>query len=276
MLSRRHFLGNSLKSIALIGLGNSLQSFIPGTFVLPRPEDVVMRFALVSDGHYGQANTPFEQNHQEMTTRLNKLHDERKLNFAVVNGDLFHDNPTFFPQVKKAWDQLKMPYYATHGNHDKVEEATWIESFGYGWHHEFTVGDSAFLILNTASVDGKYICPDLEWTAAKLKQYAGHKRLFVFMHITPFSWTDNGKNCPELQDMFSAQSNLVAVFHGHDHDQDGLKQHKNKHYFFDAHVGGNWGTPYRGYRVVEVLKNGNVLTWQVNPGIKEPVNNNRI
>lgn len=260
----------------LIGAGNTLQAFAATDFRLPRKEDVVLRFALVSDGHYGQANTPFEQHHAQMAGLLNELHKERKLDFSVVNGDLFHDNPDFFPAVKTAWDKLLMPYYVTHGNHDKVPETNWQQSFGYGWHHDFTVGDTAFLILNTADVGGKYVCPDMTWTAQKLGQYAKHKRLFVFMHITPFKWTDNGIDCPELQALFAKQENLVAVFHGHDHDQDGVKEKSNKHYFFDGHVGGNWGTAYHGYRVVEVLKTGEVLTWQVNPDQKEPVNSTRV
>ncbi|UYQ91864.1 metallophosphoesterase [Chitinophaga horti] len=276
MISRRTFLGNSLKSIALIGIGNTLQSFSADDFILPAPEDVLLRFALVSDGHYGQKDTPYGDTHRQMADWLNTLHTSRKLDFAVVNGDLFHDNPAFLPEVKTAWDRLNMKYYVTHGNHDQTPETNWEQTFGYGWHHDFAVNDNAFLILNTADIAGKYICPDLDWTARKLEQYKKHKHLFVFMHITPFKWTDNGIDCPELQAMFSKQANLRAVFHGHDHDQDSVKQHGNKHYFFDGHLGGNWGKPYHGYRTVEVLKNGTVLTWQVNPNEKTPVNNTRI
>ncbi|MEY3159885.1 MAG: hypothetical protein RLZZ49_1365, partial [Bacteroidota bacterium] len=34
---------------------------------------------------------------------------------------------------------------------------------------------------------------------------------------------------------------------------------------FDSHVGGNWGTAYRGYRIVELYKNGTMLTYIMNP-----------
>jgi hypothetical protein len=36
-------------------------------------------------------------------------------------------------------------------------------------------------------------------------------------------------------------------------------------YIFDAHVGGNWGTPYKGFRVVELLKDNSMITYMMNP-----------
>jgi Icc protein len=96
------------------------------------------------------------------------------------------------------------------------------------------------------------------------------------MHITPVKWTENAIACPEIVQLFDAQKNLKAIFHGHDHDQDNVKVNNGKHYFFDSHIGGSWGTNYRGYRVVEVLKSGEILTYQVNPVTTERVNSNRI
>ena len=34
---------------------------------------------------------------------------------------------------------------------------------------------------------------------------------------------------------------------------------------FDAHFGGNWGTTYRGFRIVEVMNDNSVLTYILNP-----------
>ncbi len=276
MLSRRDFLELTLRSIVVIGAGNALQSFAAGSFSLPDRKKVLLRFALASDGHFGQPNTPFESTHAEMVSWLNKEKEGRGLQFSVINGDLFHDNPDFLLPVKKQWDALSMPYYVTHGNHDKVNAATWLQTWNIPLHHDFEQKDTAFLILDTADEKGTYICPDLTWTKQKLEQYASKKHLFVFMHITPVKWTDNAIDCPELVDMFSKQANLRAIFHGHDHDQDNLKEKNGKHYFFDSHIGGNWGTPYRGYRIVEVLKNGSILTYQVNPASDQTVNNHTV
>jgi hypothetical protein len=60
-------------------------------------------------------------------------------------------------------------------------------------------------------------------------------------------------------------SNVKAVFHGHEHDQDGIKVKDNISYLFDAHFGGNWGTNYKGFRVVELFDDNTVATYIMNP-----------
>jgi hypothetical protein len=96
------------------------------------------------------------------------------------------------------------------------------------------------------------------------------------MHITPFNWTKGGLSCPEIAELFSRQENLKAVFHGHDHDQDNVKEYKRKYFFFDSHIAGNWGTIYRGYRIVEILKDGTIITYQMNPINEKTVNTKEI
>ena len=171
---------------------------------------------------------------------------------------------------------LQMPYYVSHGNHDMTNEAEWEQTWKTKWHYVFDRKDAVFLVLNTADDKGKYICPDLEWTEQQLDKYKSKKHLFIFMHITPFNWTKNGLPCPELVEMFDKQTNLKAVFYGHDHDQDNVKENNGKFYFFDSHIAGNWGTAYRGYRIVEVLKSGEILTYQMNPATEEKVNSKNI
>jgi len=275
-LSRKEFLQLSLKSIFVIGAGNSLQSFATRNFKLPDADQIELRFALGSDGHYGQPDTNFLFHHDDMVGWLNGEKQSRGIDFSVINGDLFHNDPSFLPIVKKKWDQLKMPYYVSHGNHDNVDGDTWKETWNIDLHHAFEKNNTAFLILNTADEKGEYICPDIEWTKQQLDIYRSKKHLFVFMHITPFKWTPGGVDCPEVVELFNKQSNLRAVFHGHDHDQDNMKENKDKYYFFDSHIAGNWGTAYRGYRIVEILKSGEVLSYQMNPAMQQKVNDKTV
>lgn len=275
-VSRRDFLKLTLKGAVIISAGNSLQALASGSFLLPPAAAVKLRFAVLSDGHYGQAETPYASNHDEMIDWINGEQEKRGIDFTVVNGDLVHDDVTFLPELKGKWDKLKMPYYVSHGNHDKTDEKNWEQTWNSPWHFAFEKKNAQFLVLNTADETGKYICPDLEWTKAQLDVADNTKPLFIFMHITPFSWTKNGLPCPELTELFSKQKNLKAVLHGHDHDQDGVKENNGKHYFFDSHVAGNWGTDYRGYRIVEILKSGDILTYQMNPSIQQKVNNNAL
>lgn len=273
---RRKFLQLTFKSAVVISAGNLLQSFAATGFVLPPEDKVGLRFAVASDGHYGQPDTKYNAMHDEMIEWLHAEQKNRGLDFTMINGDLYHDAIEMMPLVKQHWDKLSIPYYVSHGNHDKALETEWLQTWNTKWHHTFEQHDAAFLVLNTADESGKYICPDLAWTKEQLAKYQSKKQLFVFMHITPFSWTKNGIPCPELTEMFASQKNLKAVFHGHDHDQDNVKENNGKYYFFDGHIAGNWGTDYRGYRIVEVLKNGEVITYQMNPLADKKVNSNNI
>lgn len=275
-LTRREFLGLSMKGIFIIGAGNALQSFTSNSFALPPLKDVVLRFAIASDGHYGQEGTEYKKLHDQMVDWINDEKRKRGVDFSFINGDLIHNDVKFLPEVKAMWDKLQMPYYVSHGNHDMIDEAGWQNVWKMPLHFDFEKNGNAFLVLNTADDKGKYICPDLDWTKAQLEKYNTHTNLFVFMHITPLEWTKAGNPCPELVKMFNQQKNLKAVFHGHDHDQDDVKENNGKHYFFDSHVAGNWGTDYHGYRIVEILKNGDIVTYQMNGATKQSVNSSKI
>jgi 3',5'-cyclic-AMP phosphodiesterase len=276
LYNRRKFLQLTFKSAVVISAGNTLQSFCASDFVLPSKDKIRLRFAVASDGHYGQPNTNYDSMHDEMIGWLQAEQKDRGIDFTMINGDIYHDDIEMLPLVKQHWDKLGMTYYVSHGNHDKAAETVWQQTWNTKWHYSFEQQDAVFLVLNTADETGKYICPDLDRTKAQLEKHQSKKQLFVFMHITPFNWTKNGIPCTELTEMFAQQKNLKAIFHGHDHDQDNVKENAGKYYFFDGHIAGNWGTDYRGYRIVEILKTGEMITYQMNPASGKQVNSNKI
>lgn len=276
-ISRRSFINLTLKGVMVIGAGNVVKCFAATGFRLPPVEDVLLRFALVSDGHYGQPGTEFDMHHDNVIGWLNKEHTQRGVEFTILNGDTFHNEPDRLPRAKKKWESLNMPLYVSHGNHDQVDEAIWQNTWGYPLNYTFEKGDDvAFIVLDTATIKGDYVCPNAAYTKAQLDKYKSKKHLFVIMHITPRKWTGAGIDCPDIVDMFTKQANLKSIFHGHDHDEDNVKENDGKHYFWDAHIAGDWGTEYRGYRIVEVLKNGDVLTYQMNGKLDVRINENRI
>lgn len=274
--NRRHFLKQALTSVVWIGAGNSLKAFAGNNFVLPPRKRVKLRVAIASDGHYGQPQTEYSARHSDMISWINAEKAARGVDFAFINGDLFHNDISFLEPVKRHWDELSMPYYVSHGNHDMIDEESWTKTWNNSWHYGFEKKDIGFVVLNTADEKGTYISPDVEKTRQLLKKYEQHKQLFVFMHITPIKWTDNGIDSHEVVNLFNNQANLKAIFNGHDHDQDNVKEKNGRHYFFDSHVAGNWGTKYQGYRILEVMKNGGILTYQMNPVKKDKVNSKEI
>ncbi len=273
--SRRSFLKLTFKSVFIIGLGNSLQSFSSDNFRLPHKNKIRLRFTIASDGHYGQPQTEYVSYHDDMVNWIN-AEQQRGVDFTFINGDLFHNDVAFLPEIKKKLDGLKMPYYVSHGNHDNTDPENWEKIWNMKEDFAFEKDDIGFIVLNTADEKGKYICPDLVFAKEQLEKMKSKKHLFVFMHITPVMWTKNGVDCPELVGMFSKQNNLRAVFHGHDHDLDDVKIKNEKYYFFDSHIGGNWGTEYRGYRIVEITNDEKIITYQMNPEKQIKVNTNSI
>ena len=276
MKTRRDFLILSMRSAFLFTAGNKLKPFILPASGLPSKEELLLRFAIVSDGHYGQPNTQYEPNHNAVIAALNNEYHNRGVDFSFVNGDLIHNDATFLQIVKQKWDTLHMPYYVSHGNHDQTTEDNWVKTFGHPWHYGFEKNKTGFVVLNTATPQGEYVCPDIDKAKTLLEQYSKNERLFIFMHITPFKWTKGGIDCPELIPVFQQYNNIKAIFHGHDHDMDDVKENNGRYYFFDAHIAGNWGLPYIGYRIVETYKNGDILTYQMNSDTSEQVNNKRL
>ena len=276
MIGRRRFLDLTLKNAFLITAGRQLLPFFPEKEALPHPDRLALRFALASDGHFGQPDTDHVRKHELVVQALNGEKSARGLDFTVVNGDLIHNDPLQLPLVKQTWDGLHMPWYPTHGNHDMVSESVWSKTLGHEWYYGFEKGDAGFVVFNTATETGEYVCPEMNQARTLLDKYASKRHLFVFMHITPLKWTGGGISCPELTKDFATRRNLCAVFHGHDHDKESAFQHDGISYLFDAHVAGNWGTNYSGYRIVEVLKNGDILSYQMNAGTGAEVNRNSL
>ncbi|MDZ7934263.1 MAG: hypothetical protein U5M51_04715 [Emticicia sp.] len=88
------------------------------------------------------------------------------------------------------------------------------------------------------------------------------------MALLPVKWTNFGVDSQDFQALLKQYKNVRAVFNGHDHDQEGIKTHEGVPYMFDSHIGGNWGTTFRGFRIVELQKENKLLTYLMNPETK--------
>jgi 3',5'-cyclic AMP phosphodiesterase CpdA len=220
---------------------------------------------VASDVHYGQPDTLFEQMTETVVNQINLFHQQSPLDFCVVNGDLIHNVKSFLPLVKEKFDVLKMPYYVTRGNHDMVTPEYWNTVWGMPLNHDIVVKGNGILLGDTSNEQGVYLSPDLSWLNKALETHKDKNQVFIFLHIPQAKWTKNGISTPEVFDIIKKYPNVKAVFHGHEHDQDGIHMVEKVPYIFDAHVGGNWGTPYKGFRVVELLKDNSMITYMMNP-----------
>lgn len=261
--SRRQFIKNISFASAFLLTGRVIP--LSANEVKGLKSKVKLRFVVASDIHYGQANTPFEQMTETVINQINIFHHHSPLDFCVMNGDLIHNEKSFLPQVKLKLDGLSMPYYVTRGNHDMVTPEYWNSTWGMPLNHEIVIKNNGILLGDTSNEQGVYLAPDLSWLEKSLEANRDKNQVFIFLHIPQAKWTKNGISSPEVFDIIHKYPNVKAVFHGHEHDQDGVKMVGKVPYIFDAHVGGNWGTPYKGFRVVELLKDDSMITYMMNP-----------
>ena len=228
----------------------------------------LLRFVVASDGHYGQKDTDSEKYFADLVENINRNHERKAFDFCVVNGDIIHDDKKWFSDAKTALDKLAVKYYVSQGNHDHATAEEWQTIWNMPVNLDFSIKKNTVLIGTTSDEKGTYLCPDLNWFSQKLEEHRGQKNIFIFIHINPGKLTRHAVDCPEFFDLLSKYKNVRAVFNGHDHDEDNIKMKNNIPFIFDAHFGGNWGTAYRGFRVVELRKDNSILTYILNPSDK--------
>ncbi|MGZ5221763.1 MAG: metallophosphoesterase family protein [Chitinophagaceae bacterium] len=263
-MKRKEFLHLSVPAFLLLANGNIVKA---NDYFLSEAQrrKVKLRFVVASDGHYGQPKTEFENFHATLVSHINKEHMKNPFSFCVINGDIIHDDKNHFPAVKKALDELHPKYYVSQGNHDRVTAQEWETTWNMPVNLDFTIKKNSFLIATTSNEKGTYLCPDIDWFRKKLEEHNQQENIFVFIHINPGKLTKHAVDCPELFDLFAKHKNIRAVFNGHDHDEEGIKMRDDIPFVFDAHFGGSWGTPYHGFRIVELMKDNSIVTYIMNP-----------
>ena len=259
---RRNFLKQGSAAMLLLGSGEIVKLTDRYEAWNRKP---VLRFAVASDGHYGQKDTDYEKFYAELTSNINRLHRENPFEFCIVNGDIVHDDKTHYPAVKKALDNLSVKYYVSQGNHDMVTAEEWEQIWSMPINIDFKIKKNSVLIGTTSNKQGTYLPPDIKWFAEKLEEHKNQKNIFIFIHINPGKLTKNAVDSPAFFDLLAKYKNVRAIFNGHDHDEDNIKMKNGIPFIFDAHFGGNWGTAYRGFRIVELRKDNSLLTYILNP-----------
>ncbi len=247
-----------LKKISLFSAATALIPF--STFGKQiKMNQTGVKFIVASDGHYGQPETDYEETHKQL---IAAIHKEEGVDFVVFNGDLIHDEPSLMPKVKKVYDTLQVPYYPVKGNHDRISEEDWESIWGIPADHSFTYQDSiGFVLANSSNIKGEYRCADTDWIRQQLDSHGNLSHVFIFIHISQQDWTKHGVACEEVLNLIGRYDNVRAVFHGHDHDVDGIMYNRKKPYLWSGHFGGSWGSPFPGYRVCEVGEDGKVITY---------------
>ena len=290
--SRRSFLAKA-------GLVTSA-SCLPARWVeakdLPADRKIKLRFAVASDLHYGQSNTPYNEFAENMVSWINTEKKEKGLDLFFINGDITHDKAELLTQLRdKHLKNLEVPYYCIKGNHDYVDEnpdspsQSWKKVWGYDANNTVEHKGFAFVMANTtvAAKSNVYLAADKEWLASEFKKFEKAPAIFSFIHIqqrkhNKDGWPAHGVGAADqvekaeaVMDLLESTPNVRGVFHGHNHNEAKMWVSGQRRYFFDSHVGGSWGAP-KGYRIVEVDDKHNMLTYQVDAEKKVELNRNNL
>lgn len=281
MANRRNFIKSGLTGLATISLLPAVNTFAEGSKLYSSAGKFKLRFALASDGHYAQPGTDSDFFYSQLITWLSKEHEQNHLDFVIINGDLVHNRPDLLPKVKETYlDKLPVPYHTIPGNHDFADAKIWKNVFGYEDKYTLEFDDIGFVLANTADTRGRYVCPDNAFLKASFDRFKSKKVVFAILHIAPHQWLPEENkiflNCAKTVELLHAYPNIKATFHGHDHSLDSVRYTSKLPHFFDSHFGGNWGTDYKGYRIVEVGQDNQISTYQVNASQNPKLNTNTI
>jgi len=180
--SRRLFIKNISLTVGLLAGGGI--KFLSSAETSALRKKVKFRFALASDGHYGQPGTAFDEHFSNMVTEINHFHKQYPLQCSIINGDIIHNEKELLSKSKLHLDKLAMPYHTIKGNHDMVSDEYWKEVWGTASNHTVVYNATTFIIANTSNEEGKYLSPDLVWLKEQLEQSQHQKNVFrVFIKL---------------------------------------------------------------------------------------------
>lgn len=241
-----------------------------GIDILPdEEEDVLFRFAIASDLHYGETNTDYAMHTRNFVSSFKDFHKTNPCAFLVLNGDIIHDDPSFLPEAYGALKDVHEKLYVTQGNHDRISDNVWLDTWKQAVNSDFTMDDMAFVFGTTSDVFGALKCPDLDFLRASLEKYKNKKHVFIFWHIHPHS---PSMGCTEnVKKVLKDYTNVRAVFNGHDHNEESIRNIEKIPYMFDGRLGGSWGSFDRNFRIIEITKS-EIITYLMTPSTRKMLN----
>ena len=213
---------------------------------------------------------------KQVAAQMLAYHGTKRFDFAVTLGDNFYSTGMAGPDDArwKTWwsvlyDPLRIPFYATLGNHDwgqpnspaaeivfSQRSSSWRMPAAY---YTFTAGDAQFFALDTDVISEKqllWLDSALAASTARWKIVYGHHPIY-----SEGAHEDNNVKIAQLLPVLRGRADIYLA--GHDHDMQHLKPEGRLH-FFIAGSGGQlrpiepgarslFAKSANGFAVLEVL-----------------------
>jgi 3',5'-cyclic-AMP phosphodiesterase len=212
--------------------------------------------------------------------------NQRNADIVIIPGDMVDNRNTkgaidgFTPDVngyskaftefKQIADKLKMPYYVTTGNHERLEEPGTREAYLKIFnlkkaYYSFDYAGQHFIII-----DCKPKKAQLQWLKKDLNANRD-KNIFVSIHYAvandPYVFDHNRGVMPEIQKLFEQHGKVRAVYNGHKNVYS-ITIQKGILYVSCPQPAASPS----GYLMVEIYNDGLIQTFHNSPGTIEYAN----
>jgi hypothetical protein len=255
----------------------------------PKARQRTVRFGIVTDCHYADADTLGTRFYRESLDKLSEcvaLMNSEKVDFLIELGDFKdQDKPpaeqntlSYLQTVEKAFKRFNGPTYHALGNHDmdsiskmqflKQVDNTNIESNRS--YYSFNSNGLHYIVLDANySTDGTdYDHGNFDWTDANIPSQeldwlrkdlaAAPGAVIVFIHqLLDDTGSVYVKNAAQVRQIFNASGKVLAVFQGHHHSGSYSNIAGIHYYTLKAVVEGH-GPENNSYAIAEVHPDGNI------------------
>ncbi len=282
IITRRDFLKTSIfAGLSVTAVGRYAQAAFPSAGI---------RFGIVSDSHYADADPLFNRYFRESIEKMNEcveLMNERKVDFLIELGDFKDQNTppseqktiSYLQAIERSFQRFNGSTYHVLGNHDmdSISKHQYLKSITntgistsltyYSFDHKgvhFIVLDANFLEDGTDYDHGNFEWNETFVSEAELdwlrKDLAGTKLpCVVFSHqqLGGLGMTDI-QNAEAVRSILRESGKVLAGFDGHNHSG-GYNKIEGIHYYtLKAMVDGS-GSQNSSYAIVEIMPDGDIV-----------------
>jgi predicted phosphodiesterase len=249
-----------------------------------------VRFGIVTDCHYADANTVGTRYYRDSLDKLGEcveVMNAQKVDFLVELGDFKDQNSppderktlSYLRAVESVFHKFDGPTYHVLGNHDtdsisKVQFLTNIENTGISpseGYYSFNYNGVHFVVLdaNYKSDGADYGHGNFDWTDANIPPAelqwlqqdlaASREAVIVLIHqLLDGTGSYYVKNAAEVRQILGQSGRVLAVFQGHHHDG-GYSRIEGIHYYTLKAVVEGPGPENNSYAIVEVRPDMSII-----------------
>ena len=285
VITRRVFLKSSVASLA--GL-----SVLPLSCALNNASSTKLcrvRFGIVTDCHYADADTLGTRFYRESLDKLNecvKLMNAERIDFLIELGDIKDENKlpveqrtlSYLQAIEKVFQGFDGPTYHVLGNHDvdsisKIQFLTHVENTNIESGHSyysFHLNSLRCVVLDANyRADGTdYDHGNFDWTDANIPSEeldwlrqdlaAAPGPVIVFIHqLLDGTGSVYVNNAADVRQILQASGKVFAVFQGHHHSGSYSNIAGIHYYTLKALVEGS-GPENNSYAIAEVYPDGSI------------------